>query len=621
MQRIITSCPFCTELNEAEPAGLPPGVRTISCWSCARTIPVPDRPDPELQRPAAFTTPSEAKKSSLPPPPPPKDTPAHALPERGLFLVIGVGAAIFLLLGVAGFLVVRSFTPRASTTAGSQLRGAYHSGSERPEGTVAWRAKLAPGSDFAPACLGDDLIIAVANEPRSGMARSYTPTSVPEDVLPRIRELHGRMLTEGYRSVSRPTLTALQQEEQQRVRVTLQSGTCYHVAALASEAAEDVDLLLYQPDGYSLIVADTRGERDAYVEHCSERTGEYQLELRMARGHGPLVYTRYLQTEEDCHDTGHVYSIDAKTGVVRWDRELDRAVATSPATSDDAVVVGVTSRRRSAALRKTVHGGALVVLEPNDGTTRCAFEAEGPVASSPAIHKGVAYFGTCGPLPQEGRSEAICTPDSKVPSAFYGVSLGDCGEDFRFLAADPVITPPATDGIRVYFVAGSRLYALSLADGSLSWTYDAPAVLSSPSVSNGKVLVGAQNGAIIALDADDGSVAWSFAADSSIPAASALSEQAALVASTDGTVFAFDLNNGERLWDLRAPAYARGPLAVAANLAMILTSTEVIGAEMTDGTEAFRIPLGGTVGPGSALILRSGILYISTASGELIAVR
>lgn len=617
MGAFTTNCPSCSTPNEVDTDILSPGASVISCWSCASQVPITQAAIAEARRRPSIhareNTSMQARISAI-------SRANRAGGGMSFKLVFGIAGLVVLLLVLAVLVVaVLRVVGSGGGSSGSQFRAAYHVGEEIPNGTKGWQVEVAPDNDFALARSGD-VIIAAANERRSDESSEYDPGELSEDLLEPIRSLHAKMLANGYEPVRLPEKTALQEDQNQRFQTKLEKGTCYQLAVIGGEKVQDADLLLYHADGVRLILADTRGERDAILEHCPLEAESFEYEVRMHRGFGLVATLLYRQTDRPFHNQGHLYGLKVADGGQRWTTPVDSEISSSPSADDRFIAVGIRSKRRSKATRETIEGGGVSVHRVADGESVCTFDALGPVLSTPLIVDGVAYFGSCGTKNIPDGTQ-VCDPRSSVASRFSAVRLESCELVWFHETSAPVVEAPTTDGRRIYFPAGSKIIALDADVGSLAWTKEATTIPTGASVSNEFVVFGSRDGAVRALDASTGELRWVYEAEVEIRSVPAIVEQSIFIGGADGSIFALDLNSGERLWNVRADTPIRAPISVAANVAFGLASDRLLVANVETGTERFIFPFGEGNIERSAPLLVNGSILFSDGHGQVISVR
>ena len=177
---------------------------------------------------------------------------------------------------------------------------------------------------------------------------------------------------------------------------------------------------------------------------------------------------------------------------------------------------------------------------PKTATQAWTFEAVGDAYSSPAVAKGVVYFG--------------------------GIANG--AEKWRFKTKGDVWPSPAVANGTVYFGSyDTHLYAVDAATGAERWRYKTSyRIRSSPAVIGRVVVFGSKDGNLVAVDAERGEERWRYRPDfdwATIWTSSPIivrSKNLAYVgvnywsgSSGGGQVLAVDLDSGQQVWQTRLP--------------------------------------------------------------------
>jgi outer membrane protein assembly factor BamB len=187
---------------------------------------------------------------------------------------------------------------------------------------------------------------------------------------------------------------------------------------------------------------------------------------------------------------GHVYALDAQTGVVAWSFETRDVVHASPAIANGTLYIGSWD-------------SYLYALDAATGLERWRFKAgDDPVIhnqvgfqSSAAVVNGVVYVGC-----RDGHVYAI--------DAATGRKRWDYSTSQSWVNG----TPAVRDGV-VYVGTSDthRFHALDAKSGRLLYTYDTQAlVFGSAALSGDMVYIGAFNGKLFAIDAKSGKPVWQF---------------------------------------------------------------------------------------------------------------
>jgi hypothetical protein len=222
--------------------------------------------------------------------------------------------------------------------------------------------------------------------------------------------------------------------------------------------------------------------------------------------------------------------------------------------------------------------GHLYALKAITGEILWAFhDTNGSLWSSPAVANGVVYVGSYyGVRALDALTGAQIWYYSTVWASVFSLNLLD--GVLYFNSSDGVVhavdankgtllwsydigpydigSPAVADGV-VYSASGS-LYALNASTGTLLWSYpinNSGQAWSSPAVANGVVYVGSTDGTFYALNASSGSLLWSYSTGGMIFANPAVANGIVYVSSESGDLFGLDANTGSVLWK-----YSVGPL-------------------------------------------------------------
>lgn len=109
--------------------------------------------------------------------------------------------------------------------------------------------------------------------------------------------LASQLFGKGFRPVGTPSQQPAEPGRQDSHAVRVERGSCYVVAALASDEAMDVDLEVrdYLLRGVSVDVA---GDPDARVYVCPDRTADYHATVTVARGRGQYMLVLFENKAE-----------------------------------------------------------------------------------------------------------------------------------------------------------------------------------------------------------------------------------------------------------------------------------------------------------------------------------
>jgi outer membrane protein assembly factor BamB len=267
---------------------------------------------------------------------------------------------------------------------------------------------------------------------------------------------------------------------------------------------------------------------------------------------GDLVLVATYSTDL-LHGQGTLLALDA-TGATRWQWTPGAQRLSAPAVAGDAVCV-------------TVDTQTLVILGTASGTEQARAHLSASAApSAPAIARDVAYVPCRGPrllaLGLDGRPRGSFvssdTPDAwlnKTPALagdrVYAVSTTGVVLAFetrgRELAwqtsigpAGRSLSPPATDGHRLYVGARDGLYALDLREGQVVWHMPTARRITAAPLArgNGVVYAAGHDHRLYALDADTGTELWHVELERRVEAAPVIGGDLVLAVDRGGHVVA-----------------------------------------------------------------------------------
>ena len=172
-----------------------------------------------------------------------------------------------------------------------------------------------------------------------------------------------------------------------------------------------------------------------------------------------------------CRD-GHVYAVDAATGVQRWDYSTSQSwVNGTPAVRDGVVYVGTSDTHRFHA------------LDAKTGKLRFVLDAQALIFGSAALAGDLAYVGVFN-----GKLLAIDIHSGKLAWEFR--TEGSKKDPLHLLQPDGTIDRDAFDPVFYNFL-DMTLYLYKMS--SLG------AIMSSPVVDRGRVYFGSADGMVYAL--------------------------------------------------------------------------------------------------------------------------
>jgi outer membrane protein assembly factor BamB len=192
---------------------------------------------------------------------------------------------------------------------------------------------------------------------------------------------------------------------------------------------------------------------------------------------------------------GHVYAVDAKSGVLQWSFLTKDIVHASPAIANNTVYVGSWD-------------SYLYALDADTGAEKWRFKTgEDPILhnqvgfqSSPAVVDGTVYVGC-----RDGHVYAV--------DAMTGAKKWDYSTSQSWVNG----TPAVRDGV-VYVGTSDthRFHAIDAKSGQLLWVFDAKSLIfGSAALAGDLAYVGSFNGKLFAIDVKSGQLAWQFQTESS----------------------------------------------------------------------------------------------------------
>jgi len=363
-------------------------------------------------------------------------------------------------------------------------------------------------------------------------------------------------------------------------------------------------------------------------------------------------------------DDGHLYALDAASGVQRWKLSTDGPVASTPAVDGERVYAVSYDGRLYAA---DVRTGAVLWKFATEGERR--FEARGLHGMRPRTQTFADMYDVylSSPVVAEG-AVVFGSGDGYV----YAVDRGDGSLRWKFRTGDVVHASPAYAGGIIYVGSwDGRFHALDARSGQERWTFQGgtdalmhnqQGFQSSPSVAGDTVYTGSRDAHVYALDARTGAERWRvstgqswvitspavadgrvhFATSDSalyqvVDAASGkplrqhdvsayvfasptIAGDVVLLAALNGSLQARDRSTGELLWEFRSDASR-------ANRGWVLTAEGRFNAPLlypSNWHEATALGLERQQSVGSFYstpLVKDGVIYIGSADGHLYALQ
>jgi outer membrane protein assembly factor BamB len=278
---------------------------------------------------------------------------------------------------------------------------------------------------------------------------------------------------------------------------------------------------------------------------------------------------------------GTLYAVSARTGELRWKRDVEPGTPPfnqrsysyySPAVSGDTVYWPYQARYGKASQ------GLLVALDVRTGATRWESPMTGGTMSdgTPSVADGRVYVGNqtadrviaydadtgaqlwtatarlggwqdASPTAVGGRVFIGSNNGVIARDAATGADLWQHrSPDASYIPQNATPSAPAVVGNLLYMgFPDGRVTALDVSSGAVVWSVRLPGqaylggVLSPPAVSGDTVYVGANNGYLYGLDRATGAEKWKFEIGTWVASGPAISGNALLAGAWDGNLYAF----------------------------------------------------------------------------------
>jgi outer membrane protein assembly factor BamB len=292
-----------------------------------------------------------------------------------------------------------------------------------------------------------------------------------------------------------------------------------------------------------------------------------------------------------------------------------------PVVTPDAIYLAASHARR---LDST---GTIYCLDPATGKSRWVFDDGGkmlPTASAPLVAGGRLFVGEG----MHGHTDCrLWCLDTVTGRPLWDRAVGDHVEGGPVAAGDLVLFSAGNDG----------LYAVDAATGTVAWHFAADLHIdSTPAVAGERVYFGSgksrrfANYQVVCLEARSGKQVWHTPV--SLPAwgnpivadervyiglgNGRLTESAKSPEVPAGALACLDAATGQLLWSFPASDAVFGRPAVLGGSIVFGSRDGNVYGERPDGTEAFRVPMGGPVVAG--VEAADGRVYAVSVPGRLV---
>ncbi|PJF42706.1 MAG: protein kinase [Phototrophicales bacterium] len=208
-------------------------------------------------------------------------------------------------------------------------------------------------------------------------------------------------------------------------------------------------------------------------------------------------------------DDGYLYAARMSTGRAAWRYAVEAPIRSQPVVLEDMVIVAAES-------------GDVVALDLS-GQFKWRFSAKRTVISTPAIHDGIAYFGS-------------------YDYHLYAVDIKNGWSIWRFRAGKPIISSPVVvpeEEIVVFGCADGYIYAVDLFNNRERWKFQTDnQVVASPAYENGNIYIGSVDQNIYCIDAQKGRELWRFQTEGPVTAKPFILDGVMYIGSLDHNLYA-----------------------------------------------------------------------------------
>ncbi|HSH01372.1 MAG TPA: serine/threonine-protein kinase [Anaerolineae bacterium] len=212
------------------------------------------------------------------------------------------------------------------------------------------------------------------------------------------------------------------------------------------------------------------GSDDGFLYAINASSGR---SIWKAEGSGPIRSSPAFSADNVFFgtETGYLFCLDF-TGKLKWQFQAKRAITSSPAVSEeDIVVVG--------SMDGIVYG-----VDSNSGWPLWRMRSRRPIVSSPLIHDETVYIGSSD-------------------GSLYAINLFSGKKQWEFETNAQITSSPAYWNDAIYFGAtDNNVYSIDTKKGRLRWKYETGGfIVSSPVVHDGVVYIGSSDHHLYALPA------------------------------------------------------------------------------------------------------------------------
>lgn len=233
---------------------------------------------------------------------------------------------------------------------------------------------------------------------------------------------------------------------------------------------------------------------------CTENT--FSPDLPLEEEFTPSVYIG--------SQSQFLLSMNPKTGVKKWELDLETNLKSTPLVLGERLVVG-TDR-------------GLMVIDANRGILMKIYTDIKSTESSPTGAGDIAYIGT---------------DDSRV----VAINIASEAIVWQFNASGPVYSSPVIHNGQIFVASSQNVYALDQASGTNNWQF-APAggatFYSSPTIEPPYAYIGCDDGNLYALKISDGTIGWQYSTPEPIKSSPIVYGGNIIFGSNDNKIYCLD---------------------------------------------------------------------------------
>jgi outer membrane protein assembly factor BamB len=317
--------------------------------------------------------------------------------------------------------------------------------------------------------------------------------------------------------------------------------------------------------------------------------GSGLIEFQPVLANGVLYFVR---------NGGIAYAVDAKTGKLRWQRQVASLAASSPAWANGRIFI------------TSLVPGSIKALDAKTGRVLWKRPLPSRAESSPIVVNGVVYFGS-----ESGTVYALHANNGREVWTYHANGAVKAGLAFR-------------QGKLYFGDYAGEVTALQARNGSKVWSTGTSGAsfnrsgqfYSTPALSFGRVYLGNTDGFVYSFVASNGQLAWRHSTGNYVYAAPAVGTVPRLgptvfIGSYDGNFYALDARSGSVNWSHRDGGRISGAPTVVGKIVFYssLGNHNTLGLDVSTGKRVWMFPHGAF----NPVISDGKRIYLTTNSNVL----